>query len=107
MTCNVIFVKQENSTAKYIIQQYLAATGCMKQKKKEMKNMYATGTVKMVCCETGCTSMKIFEDLKHLSFDVLIMDGLGRDHKELLANTLAVSLRGHRVIISSSSQNGD
>ncbi|KAK4285631.1 hypothetical protein QN277_002303 [Acacia crassicarpa] len=48
----------ENSTAKYIIQQYLAATGCSKQQKKETKNMYATGTVKMVCCETEISTGK-------------------------------------------------
>ncbi|CAK8534650.1 unnamed protein product [Lathyrus sativus] len=47
----------ETSTAKYIIQQYLAATGCLKQQ-KENKNMYATGMVKMICCETEISSGK-------------------------------------------------
>ncbi|KAM5586895.1 hypothetical protein ABKV19_005697 [Rosa sericea] len=41
----------ETSTAHYIIQQYLAASGCLKQQKGN-KNMYASGMVKMVCCET-------------------------------------------------------
>lgn len=44
-------VIQETSTAHYIIQQYLAASGCLKQQKCT-KNMYASGMVKMVCCET-------------------------------------------------------
>lgn len=42
---------QESSSAHYIIQQYLAATGCLKQQKCS-KNMYASGIVKMICCET-------------------------------------------------------
>ncbi|KAG4204537.1 hypothetical protein ERO13_A04G050000v2 [Gossypium hirsutum] len=43
----------ETSTAHYIIQQYLAASGCLKQRQKcGAKNMYATGSVKMICCET-------------------------------------------------------
>ncbi|KAE8713593.1 Detected protein of confused Function [Hibiscus syriacus] len=43
----------EASTAHYIIQQYLAASGCLKQRQKcGAKNMYATGRVKMLCCET-------------------------------------------------------
>ncbi|KAK9152585.1 hypothetical protein Sjap_000065 [Stephania japonica] len=41
----------ERSSAHYIIQQYLAATGCLKHK-RVAKNMYATGSVRMVCCET-------------------------------------------------------
>ncbi|EXB51245.1 hypothetical protein L484_019238 [Morus notabilis] len=41
----------ETSIAHYIIQQYLAATGCLKQQKCN-KNMYASGIVKMICCET-------------------------------------------------------
>ncbi|KAF3448798.1 hypothetical protein FNV43_RR09511 [Rhamnella rubrinervis] len=41
----------ESSIAHYIIQQYLAATGCLKQQKCS-KNMYASGIVKMICCET-------------------------------------------------------
>ncbi|XP_015889633.1 uncharacterized protein LOC107424358 [Ziziphus jujuba] len=41
----------ETSIAHYIIQQYLAATGCLKQQKCS-KNMYASGIVKMICCET-------------------------------------------------------
>ncbi|KAM7532419.1 hypothetical protein LguiB_035829 [Lonicera macranthoides] len=55
------------STAHYIIQQYLAATGCLKNnssssrnssKKKKMKkkNMYAAGTVNMTCWETEICS---------------------------------------------------
>ncbi|KAL5744911.1 hypothetical protein ACOSP7_027793 [Xanthoceras sorbifolium] len=47
----------ETSSANYIIQQYLAATGCLKQQKCA-KNMYATGMVKMVCCETEISSGK-------------------------------------------------
>ncbi|KAK9266668.1 hypothetical protein L1049_005504 [Liquidambar formosana] len=47
----------ETSTAHYIIQQYLAATGCLKQQKC-MKNMYTTGIVKMICCETEISSGK-------------------------------------------------
>lgn len=39
------------SSAYYIIHQYLAATGCLKHDKIST-NMYATGTVKMVCHET-------------------------------------------------------
>ncbi|KAI3893938.1 hypothetical protein MKX03_020121 [Papaver bracteatum] len=39
------------SSAYYIIHQYLAATGCLKHDKIS-KNMYASGTVKMVCHET-------------------------------------------------------
>ncbi|KAB1216854.1 hypothetical protein CJ030_MR4G014240 [Morella rubra] len=50
-------IPMENSTANYIIQQYLAATGCLKQGKCA-KNMYATGMVKMVCCETEVSSGK-------------------------------------------------
>ncbi|GFS36636.1 C-type mannose receptor [Actinidia rufa] len=57
----------ENSRAYYIIQQYLAATGCLKQQQQQqqqrmgsdttmMKNMYATGVVKMICCETEICS---------------------------------------------------
>ncbi|KAE8691831.1 ribosomal RNA large subunit methyltransferase I-like [Hibiscus syriacus] len=41
----------ETSSAHYIIQQYLAAAGCLKQRCGG-KNMYASGSVKMVCCET-------------------------------------------------------
>ncbi|XP_068655029.1 uncharacterized protein [Aristolochia californica] len=41
----------ETSSANYIIQQYLAATGCLKQQKC-MKSLYTTGVVKMVYCET-------------------------------------------------------
>ncbi|XVE74248.1 hypothetical protein DITRI_Ditri12bG0001700 [Diplodiscus trichospermus] len=52
----------ETSTAHYIIQQYLAATGCLKQKKSG-KNMYATGSVKMICCETEISSGKNVKSL--------------------------------------------
>ncbi|KAK4253562.1 hypothetical protein QN277_010218 [Acacia crassicarpa] len=47
----------ERSIAKYIIQQYLAAMGCLKQQ-KETRNMYASGSVKMICCETEISSGK-------------------------------------------------
>ncbi|XP_010260760.1 PREDICTED: uncharacterized protein LOC104599764 [Nelumbo nucifera] len=47
----------ETSSAHYIIQQYLAATGCLKAQKCT-KNMYTTGTVKMICCETEISSGK-------------------------------------------------
>ncbi|KAK8579337.1 hypothetical protein V6N13_142545 [Hibiscus sabdariffa] len=47
----------ETSSAHYIIHQYLAASGCLKQRQKcGSKNMYATGSVKMVCCETEISS---------------------------------------------------
>ncbi|KAJ6324946.1 hypothetical protein OIU76_012103 [Salix suchowensis] len=52
----------ENSAAHYIIQQYLAATGCLKQQKC-MKNMYSTGSVKMIRCETEISSGKKCEEL--------------------------------------------
>ncbi|KAK0596122.1 hypothetical protein LWI29_012994 [Acer saccharum] len=52
----------ETSSAHYIIQQYLAATGCLKQQ-KSAKNMYATGMVKMVCCETEISSGKNVKSL--------------------------------------------
>ncbi|XP_076932411.1 uncharacterized protein LOC143597929 [Bidens hawaiensis] len=58
----------ERSTAQYIIQQYLAATGCLKmmstgannhpQQSGYYKNMYTTGTVKMTCCETEISSIR-------------------------------------------------
>ncbi|KAK6934730.1 Protein of unknown function DUF620 [Dillenia turbinata] len=44
-------VPAEKSIARYIIQQYMAATGCLKQQKCR-KNMYTTGMVRMICCET-------------------------------------------------------
>ncbi|XP_010539570.1 PREDICTED: uncharacterized protein LOC104813603 [Tarenaya hassleriana] len=47
----------ETSSAHYIIQQYLAATGCLKQS-KPAKNMYATGVMKMTCCETEIAAGK-------------------------------------------------
>ncbi|XP_022718153.1 uncharacterized protein LOC111276662 [Durio zibethinus] len=52
----------ETSTAHYIIQQYLAASGCLKQQKCA-KNMYATGSVKMICCETEISSGKNVKSL--------------------------------------------
>ncbi|EOY14307.1 C-type mannose receptor 2 [Theobroma cacao] len=52
----------ETSTAHYIIQQYLAATGCLKQQKCA-KSMYATGSVKMICCETEISSGKNVKSL--------------------------------------------
>ncbi|XP_008795785.2 uncharacterized protein LOC103711428 [Phoenix dactylifera] len=45
----------ETSSARYIIQQYLAATGCLKLRRC-MKSMYAAGTVKMIHCETESTT---------------------------------------------------
>uniref|UniRef100_A0A2N9FFQ3 Uncharacterized protein n=1 Tax=Fagus sylvatica TaxID=28930 RepID=A0A2N9FFQ3_FAGSY len=50
-------IPMETSIANYIIQQYLASTGCLKQQKCA-KTMYATGTVKMICCETEVSSGK-------------------------------------------------
>ncbi|KAL5978760.1 hypothetical protein ACLOJK_029877 [Asimina triloba] len=47
----------ETSSAHYIIQQYLAATGCLKGDKCP-KSLYAAGAVKMVCCETEIASGK-------------------------------------------------
>lgn len=47
----------ETSSAYYILRQYLAATGCLK-KQKCNKNMYTTGMVKMICCETEISSGK-------------------------------------------------
>ncbi|XWS16729.1 hypothetical protein CRYUN_Cryun33cG0003000 [Craigia yunnanensis] len=52
----------ETSTAHYIIQQYLAASGCLKQQKCA-KKMYATGSVKMICCETEISSGKNVKSL--------------------------------------------
>lgn len=51
---------QGTSSARYIIHQYLAATGCMKMQQSK-KSMYATGTVKMECCgtEIGSGKMKL------------------------------------------------
>ncbi|KAK4771479.1 hypothetical protein SAY87_032011 [Trapa incisa] len=50
----------ETSIAHYIIQQYLAATGSLKRRQKgeeqSIKNMYASGRVKMICCETEISS---------------------------------------------------
>ncbi|EHA8588503.1 hypothetical protein COCNU_scaffold005510G000020 [Cocos nucifera] len=47
----------ETSSARYIIQQYLAATCCLKLQQC-MKSMFATGSVKMVCCETESTTAR-------------------------------------------------
>ncbi|KAM7250381.1 hypothetical protein ACFE04_022264 [Oxalis oulophora] len=52
----------ETSSAHYIIQQYLAATGCLKQTKRT-NNMYATGVVKMIGCETEISSGKNVKSL--------------------------------------------
>lgn len=49
-------IPMETSIAHYIIQQYLAATGCLKR--ECAKTMYATGMVKMICCETEVSSGK-------------------------------------------------
>lgn len=56
----MVFFFQETSTAYYIIQQYLAASGCLKSSKNGMKkkNMYVAGVVKMTCCETEVSSGK-------------------------------------------------
>ncbi|OVA12752.1 Protein of unknown function DUF620 [Macleaya cordata] len=50
----------EASSAYYIIQQYLAATGCLKVEENSMKkkNMYAAGSLKMVCYETEIATRK-------------------------------------------------
>lgn len=58
----------ETSIAKYIIQQYLAATGCLKQQ-KETRNMYASGAVKMICCETEISSGKNVKCIGNRSSD--------------------------------------
>ncbi|KAL5568765.1 hypothetical protein UlMin_025340 [Ulmus minor] len=50
-------IPYEISMAHYIIQQYLAATGCSKQQKC-IKTMYASGIVKMFCCETEVSTGK-------------------------------------------------
>lgn len=61
--CNPTIIKDipiETSTAHYIIQQYLAATGCsskskhqhQQQQQKVPRNMYTAGTVKMMCFPT-------------------------------------------------------
>ncbi|CAA2986163.1 uncharacterized protein LOC111395872 [Olea europaea var. sylvestris] len=47
----------ETSAANYIIQQYLASTGCSKQHNCA-KNMYTSGVVKMIRCETEISSGK-------------------------------------------------
>ncbi|EPS66508.1 hypothetical protein M569_08266, partial [Genlisea aurea] len=47
----------EASTAYYIIQQYLAATGCSKRG-GGAKSMYAAGTVKLIRCETEISTGK-------------------------------------------------
>jgi hypothetical protein len=56
VTFELHIVGQETSIAHYIIQQYLAATGCLKR--ECAKTMYATGMVKMICCETEVSSGK-------------------------------------------------
>ncbi|XP_073313722.1 uncharacterized protein [Primulina huaijiensis] len=47
----------ETSAAYYIIHQYLAATGCSKQQTCA-KNMYTSGVVKLIRCETEISSGK-------------------------------------------------
>ncbi|KAJ0982862.1 hypothetical protein J5N97_011117 [Dioscorea zingiberensis] len=48
----------EASSARYIVHQYLAATGCLKPKKTEVKSRYIAGSLKMVydesTTESGC-----------------------------------------------------
>ncbi|KAJ3674828.1 hypothetical protein LUZ60_005444 [Juncus effusus] len=39
----------EASSARYIIQQYLASTGCLKLGENDIKSMYATGSVRLAC----------------------------------------------------------
>ncbi|KAL3508242.1 hypothetical protein ACH5RR_027643 [Cinchona calisaya] len=49
----------EIRTAHYIIQQYLAATGCSSKKQpKILKNMYTAGMVRMICYQTEISSGK-------------------------------------------------
>ncbi|KAL8226416.1 hypothetical protein R6Q57_016248 [Mikania cordata] len=65
---NIKHIPLVRSTAQYIIQQYLAATGCLKMmstgahhqqpQQGYFKNMYTTGTVKMKCCETEVSSIR-------------------------------------------------
>ncbi|KAJ0982845.1 hypothetical protein J5N97_011100 [Dioscorea zingiberensis] len=49
---------REASSARYILHKYLAATGCLKPKKKEVKSRYIAGSLKMVydesATESGC-----------------------------------------------------
>ncbi|KAL9677993.1 hypothetical protein QQ045_015831 [Rhodiola kirilowii] len=47
----------------YIIQQYLAATGCLERKNK-YKNMYTTGDVRMTYCETEISTTTAGDDDK-------------------------------------------
>ncbi|XP_065853310.1 uncharacterized protein [Euphorbia lathyris] len=57
-------IPMENCIAHYIIQQYLAATGCLKAAgEKKNKNMYATGSVKMIRCETEISTGKNVKSL--------------------------------------------
>ncbi|XP_022147834.1 uncharacterized protein LOC111016677 [Momordica charantia] len=58
----------ETSVAHYIIQQYLAATGCLKQQ-KSAKNMYVSGSVKMIRCETEVSSGKTVKSIGTRSGD--------------------------------------
>ncbi|CAA6671886.1 unnamed protein product [Spirodela intermedia] len=48
----------EVSSAGYIIQQYLAATGCLKLRRSP-KNVYTAGTVKMSCWEMETSSRRM------------------------------------------------
>ncbi|KAG6635634.1 uncharacterized protein LOC122283001 [Carya illinoinensis] len=61
-------IPMETSIANYIIKQYLAATGCLKQGKCA-KTMYAKGMVKMICCETEVSSGKNVKTLGTRSGD--------------------------------------
>lgn len=45
----------ESTCARYIVHQYLAATGWMRKREKKMKSLYVSGKVKMVGCESVCT----------------------------------------------------
>ncbi|KAJ0966228.1 hypothetical protein J5N97_027366 [Dioscorea zingiberensis] len=42
----------ESTCARYIVHQYLAATGWLRTREKKMKSLYVSGKVKMVGCES-------------------------------------------------------
>ncbi|XP_042068192.1 uncharacterized protein LOC121811404 [Salvia splendens] len=56
-TLHIRDIPLETSTAYYTIQQYLAAAGCLKQQHCA-KNMYASGMVKLIRCETEISTGK-------------------------------------------------
>ncbi|XP_057779804.1 uncharacterized protein LOC130998403 [Salvia miltiorrhiza] len=56
-TLHIKNIPLETSTAYYIIQQYLAAASCLKQRRCA-KNMYASGMVKLIRCEMEISTRK-------------------------------------------------